>query len=289
MAIVFGLISLGSIAYCLICLVQAVNNRRRFLNAAAALGAVVVFGGLALWIAERDARREGFLSRSDQMSAERAGITDAAVWDQRREVELEKQRSEDQASSEATAAVRREATREVVASRTAVVASRTAVAVFEEVSESQAAFVAAIDDARQAEKSATNDLAKGGVRRDRRDALCRIVDGEDLQSWAGKVTRLKTNSDGLGVVAIAIGDGVHFATWNNMLSDGGDNTLIDPSTPIFEKLATLKEGDRIRFSGLLFRDSTTDCFREMSLTMSGSMDAPEFLMRFTDIEFSPEE
>ena len=165
MAIVFGLISLGSIAYCLICLVQAVNNRRRFLNAAAALGAVVVFGGLALWIAERDARREGFLSRSDQMSAERAGITDAAVWDQRREVELEKQRSEDQASSEATAAVRREATREVVASRTAVVASRTAVAasrtavaVFEEVSESQAAFVAAIDDARQAEKSATNDL-----------------------------------------------------------------------------------------------------------------------------------
>lgn len=127
------------------------------------------------------------------------------------------------------------------------------------------------------------------MRRDRRDALCRIVDGEDLQSWAGKVTRLKTNSDGLGVVAIAIGDGVHFATWNNMLSDGGDNTLIDPSTPIFEKLATLKEGDRIRFSGLLFRDSTTDCFREMSLTMSGSMDAPEFLMRFTDIEFSPEE
>jgi hypothetical protein len=44
----------------------------------------------------------------------------------------------------------------------------------------------------------------------------------------------------------------------------------------------LQNGQTVRFSGQFFRDDT-DCIRETSLTMSGSMREPEFLFRFSDI------
>jgi hypothetical protein len=64
------------------------------------------------------------------------------------------------------------------------------------------------------------------------------------------------------------------------------HTLIDPEDPLFAKAVALKKSQRVQFSGSFFPNST-DCFREGSMTLGGSMDEPEFLFRFTDISPLP--
>ena len=71
-------------------------------------------------------------------------------------------------------------------------------------------------------------------------------------------------------------------TWNNTLSDIGDHTLIATNSPLYGPVSQLREGQSVRFSGELVRDSL-DCFKEGSLTVSGAMTEPEFIIRFTDI------
>jgi hypothetical protein len=71
-------------------------------------------------------------------------------------------------------------------------------------------------------------------------------------------------------------------TWNNSLSDIADRTLIEPNSPVFNAMGVLRNGDWVRFSGRLIPDST-DCVREPSLTIRGTMTSPEFIFRFDDI------
>jgi hypothetical protein len=71
-------------------------------------------------------------------------------------------------------------------------------------------------------------------------------------------------------------------TWNNALSDIEDDTLIDPKSALFAKASALSVGQEVTFSGA-FRPYTTDCIREGSLTLSGSITEPEFIFRFSDV------
>jgi hypothetical protein len=105
---------------------------------------------------------------------------------------------------------------------------------------------------------------------------------QSASGWVGKISELTSNGDGKGVVSIELAPNVHFSTWNNALSDIGDNTLIDPNSSLFKSLSTMKKGDVVRFSGR-FSSSKTDCVREKSLTLAGSMTDPAFTMRFTSV------
>ncbi len=67
-----------------------------------------------------------------------------------------------------------------------------------------------------------------------------------------------------------IGDDLLLKTWNNSVSDAVDHTLIDPSSSIFRKASSLKVGQKVYFSGTLVPNKT-DCFREGSMTLSGSL------------------
>jgi hypothetical protein len=84
------------------------------------------------------------------------------------------------------------------------------------------------------------------------------------------------------VLAIEIGKDIVIKTWNNAVSDAGDKTLIDPASPLFSKASSLAEGKQVVFSGT-FRPSSTDCVKEGSLTMNGSLMEPEFIFRFSDV------
>ena len=101
----------------------------------------------------------------------------------------------------------------------------------------QRSFVAAATAAIATYRSAPNDLAKGGVRAQRRTDMCRTIRGRTITGWVGKITELSSNSDGKGVLTIALGSGISVKTWNNAISDLMHHTLIEPGSGMLVKLA----------------------------------------------------
>ena len=73
------------------------------------------------------------------------------------------------------------------------------------------------------------------------------------------MTTLTTNGDGKSVIEVSISDHVTTKTWNNSLSDVGDNRLIEPGSSVFTQRGELRRGDKVKFSGGL-SSSETDCF-----------------------------
>ena len=85
------------------------------------------------------------------------------------------------------------------------------------------------------------------------------------------------------MITIALSSGIAVKTWNNSFSDIAHKTLIEPGTGMFNVLAALKKGQKVKFSGQFF-ESDVDCVFESSLTLSGAMNTPEFIMRFRSIQ-----
>jgi hypothetical protein len=104
--------------------------------------------------------------------------------------------------------------------------------------------------------------------------VCEGADGAKRCKGALFQTSFTMDSDSEVDVAVK--------TWNNALSDVGDRTLIEPGSPAFNVMGTLRNGDWVRFSGRFFPDQT-DCVREPSMTIRGTMTSPEFIFRFDDI------
>jgi hypothetical protein len=146
-------------------------------------------------------------------------------------------------------------------------------------------FINIVQKGQEGNKTAENDLQKGGVRAAREKGLCSALSSLDVNNWIGEVSTLSSNTDGKGVLAIKIAPDVYVQTWNNAASDIMDNTLIEPSTALFSKASQLKEGQTIKFSGSFFKSSeeTVGCLTESSLTLDGTLSEPEFVFRFSDI------
>ncbi|WP_370931492.1 hypothetical protein [Bartonella sp. DGB1] len=148
----------------------------------------------------------------------------------------------------------------------------------------QIAFIKAIDTAREEYKNAYNDLLKSRVRRQRARAICSALPSPVVKNWIGTIKRLTTTSEGQGVLVIQIAEGITLETSNNVFSDlSGPATLIDPDSKLFDILASLEKGQKIRFSGRLFRENAKDCYQEKSITLDGSMKQPQFLTSFDSI------
>jgi hypothetical protein len=147
----------------------------------------------------------------------------------------------------------------------------------------EAAMIAAVKAAREQYNSGENDMTKGAARYARKQALCDVVKSGEVADWIGKATSLTTNGDGKGVVTVEIANGISIKTWNNDISDAMDDTLLVPSSHVFQQAMKFKEGDTVSFSGNFIVDNT-DCFREGSMTLNGSMTEPEFIFHFTKID-----
>jgi hypothetical protein len=144
-------------------------------------------------------------------------------------------------------------------------------------------LVIAVEQARDAYGAGANDMIKGAARVARAKAICAVLNGLQVRDWLGTVDTLSSNSDGLGVLSIKISNGIWVKTWNNSISDSTDSTLINPGSELFRQAAALKTGQVVTFSGHLFHGDS-DCIRESSITMAGSMNEPEFIFRFAHVE-----
>jgi hypothetical protein len=152
----------------------------------------------------------------------------------------------------------------------------------------QIALRDAVVTAREAYDAALNDLAKGGLRPKRGLAVCEALPTRQAQDWVGTVYDLFTNGDGWGVVSIEMDGEIWISTWNNAMSDQRHKTLIDPASPLFTSLSELTIGQTVTFSGTFFEDDlSSDCLREKSPTLHGSMSQPEYVFAFTDVRPAP--
>jgi RNA polymerase subunit RPABC4/transcription elongation factor Spt4 len=158
----------------------------------------------------------------------------------------------------------------------------------------EATLIAAVLLARDQYNAGANDMAKGAARPARAKTLCALGEtgarfapqlgfNSSVKDWVGKVVTLTTNNDGKGVLGLEIADDVQLKTWNNDVSDAFDQTLIEPTSALFPVAVGLHADQHVKFSGSLFRKSSSDCFEESSVTLVGSMTQPEFIFRFTSI------
>ena len=149
---------------------------------------------------------------------------------------------------------------------------------------SEADFINVVATAQRDSPQAENDMQRGGIKATRDEGICRVLASVQFraQDWIGTVTKVDSNSDGKGVLAISASKNVRVETWNNDLSDIEDNTLIQPRTELFQRASLLREGQLVSFSGS-FIPEREDCIKESSMTLRGKLDDPEFVFRFSSV------
>lgn len=218
---------------------------------------------------DAEARRKGFESSSDRSKATAEGVTDSTQWaaiKSQRATALNEERRK-QADEAQRQAKERQLARERLLAKPA----------------QQEAFVKVVEEGQRAFKAAENDFQRGATRPVRSQAICNALRSVAVADWIGRVARLSTNSDGLGVLGIDIGSKILATTWNNALSDMSADSLIKPSTAIYQRMGSLKSGDLVRFSGNFVRGDV-DCVQEQSVTIRGSMTEPEFTFVFKALD-----
>ncbi len=152
-----------------------------------------------------------------------------------------------------------------------------------------ARIIQIVDDYAAQFDAATNDMARGLVRTRRATTLCtgprspRTLAGR-VKDWVGVIEKLDAVADGRGILYVRVSPRIALHTTNNTLSEaiGEPATLLPVDAPVYRVAVGLAVGQRIQFSGLLF-PSRTDCMREISLTVAGTMREPDFLFRFTNL------
>lgn len=146
------------------------------------------------------------------------------------------------------------------------------------------AFTDAVSGFIASYQSAANELKKSAVRVGRKQKLQELVPTLEFNGWIGRIEEMTTTSKGNACVAIALeGSPIQIKTYNNELSDAGDNTLIPINSDLFNQVADLKTGMMVKVGGNFLADEQ-DFIKEGSITEEGSMTEPEFVVKFTQIE-----
>lgn len=231
---------------------------------------------------DESARQQGFADSRDRRKAAEAGVTESAAWIERkrlaeeakareRQAEEEKKRVAEEAK-ESERKAREEQQQRAAALRQALLRPPA----------EQDRFIQAIEKAREAYKAGQTDLQRGAARPARAREICAVLPSSELRQWIGKIASLTTNGSGEGVLVIEISKGLKLMTMNNSLSDSIYGTMIKPGSSLYQKLLEMKQGDFVRFDASLFR-SDSDCYTEISLTMQGSIEKPEFVTNFARV------
>ncbi len=113
-----------------------------------------------------------------------------------------------------------------------------------------------------------------------------FADANTISGWIGTLDVMATDQ-GASEVRVSIdadvdGYAVEYNTPGAGLFDEDSPNVIRPGSPVFEKLAQMKTGDRIVFDGLFLPD-TDRGISESSLTEAGSMREPTFYIRLSDV------
>lgn len=103
-----------------------------------------------------------------------------------------------------------------------------------------------------------------------------------FKDWVGTIKKIDSNSDGYAVLEIEIARNIYVRTLNNALSDKFHKTLLKPDTPLFDKVANMKKGQQVKFSGKFFKDNET-CIFDSSLSLDVKLTEPKYIFRFSDV------
>lgn len=244
-------------------------RRRAKFGLAGSVAAVILGTIFIVNDPDSEARKKGFESSSDRSSATAEGVTDSAQWtlikSQRAAAANEERRKQWDAAQRL--AQERQQARERLLAKPA----------------QQEAFLKIVEEGQRAFRAAENDFQRGATRPVRSQAICSALSSVAVSNWIGRVSRLTTNSEGLGVLGIDVGSKILATTWNNKLSDMVADSLIGPNTAVYQRMGSLKNGDLVRFSGSFVRGGA-DCIQEQSVTIRGSMADPEFTFVFQSLD-----
>jgi hypothetical protein len=152
--------------------------------------------------------------------------------------------------------------------------------------QNQKQFIDIVERFDRAYAQADTDIAKDATRPQRAKAICAAVRTPIVHNWSGTVFKASSNPESKGTLELTLSTHVKITTWSDSIADIGDETLIDPKTPLFDQAVLLKKNQQVLFSGSFIPDST-DCFKEISITLSDAMGQPEFLFRFSDVSPMP--
>jgi len=148
---------------------------------------------------------------------------------------------------------------------------------------SQILFENVISQYAQEFDRAQNELQESVSRRNRRNAIAALNMGFYIENWVGTIDNLGTNTEGKAYIKIRLSPNLNVNTMNNAFSDMFHNTLIEMDSELYQVLYNLRKGQRVTFSGQLFR-SDDDFYYETSVTIRGAMKDSDFLLRFTNIK-----
>jgi len=147
----------------------------------------------------------------------------------------------------------------------------------------QKAFTDAVTSFISQYQSAPNELKKSAVRFSRKQKLQELLTSLDFNGWVGRIDKMGTTSKGNAYISVTLdGTSIVTETYNNELSDIGDNTLIPINSELFNKVSDLKSGDQVKVSGH-FLTEEQDFIKENSITEDGSMTEPEFIVQFSQV------
>ncbi|MBX3728067.1 MAG: tetratricopeptide repeat protein [Candidatus Sumerlaeia bacterium] len=140
-------------------------------------------------------------------------------------------------------------------------------------------------------RTASSDLQKSALRARRaRDLTELIAEAPVVNGWVGTVRARTAAADGQTHFSVQL-DGarrVVFSTHREAAMDESARTLVPAGTPLAAALAGLREGDRVRFSGVLVPSPLgADGVEVLSASDADAMTAPEFLMRFRVVQRMP--
>ena len=129
---------------------------------------------------------------------------------------------------------------------------------------------------------ANNDMQKDSALRERSEAICDGITNLSVKDWIGTIEKIDLHSDGYAVLEIEIARNIYVKTLNNALSDKFHKTLLKPDTPLFDKVANMKKGQQVKFSGKFFKDNET-CIFDSSLSFDVKLTEPKYIFRFSDV------
>lgn len=145
--------------------------------------------------------------------------------------------------------------------------------------DSQAKFLAVVDEYATRFSAAKNELQESFLRTERNDAMTKVI-GRDLaiDGWIGKITELGTDSSDKAYIRISIAPNVELVTFNTSIFDPL-GTMISPGSELYSSLTNMSVGDAIKVSGIFVPHEQGGLY-EASLTINGAMTEPAFLFYF---------
>jgi hypothetical protein len=146
-------------------------------------------------------------------------------------------------------------------------------------------FLSVLQSTENEYKEQSNELKKSAVKTKRGNLIKNALGNtRNFVEWIGIVRNMETTSKGNAIFEVELeGTGVTIMTMNNEFSDLFGNTLIDQKNPLYNIIAELKKGDKVRVSGEFVESPENDYVYELSMTESGSMKNPDFIVKFNKV------